>query len=101
MLGGVQPQRYAFDPTGATLLVVSADGSCRTFAVGALHVTIRVCANAVHGAMQLLSFNAGTGRLEVDFVARAGAAASTQACTCFCWASPVQQVRVYCSLAVS
>ena len=86
----VQPRRYAFDPTGTTLLVVSSDGNCRLFDVGASKWLLynRRAPPCLH-----VLLIAGTGRLQVEFAARLDNAATAQACTCFCWASTVQQVQ--------
>ncbi|KAL3140509.1 hypothetical protein ABBQ32_005092 [Trebouxia sp. C0010 RCD-2024] len=66
--------RFAFSPTGASFLVVNDEGRFRLF-------------------------DTGTGRLQVEFAARASQADSAQQCTCFAWAlaekktknSPVRQ----------
>lgn len=60
--------RFAFSPTGASFLVVNNEGRFRLF-------------------------DTGTGRLQVEFAARATQADTAQPCTCFAWASAEQQTK--------
>ncbi|KAL0027112.1 hypothetical protein WJX79_006926 [Trebouxia sp. C0005] len=59
--------RFAFNPAGSTLAVVTDEGTIRLF-------------------------DTGSGRLQVEFATRPEGAEVSQPCTCFAWASVPQQI---------
>ncbi len=85
--------RFAFNPAGTTLAVVNLEGRFRLFDTGMSALDAQsLCANLASTAAERSLPSAGTGRLQVEFAARADGTETAQPCTCFSWASVSPQV---------